>query len=96
MTLVEVPVAGNLLKAAQIGGPSGGCIPRSHLSVSLDYESLNELGAIMGSGGLVVMDESSCMVDVAKFFLILFLRNHAGNVLHAEWVQRECMKYSIE
>ncbi len=56
-------------KAAQIGGPSGGCIPAEHLDVPLDYESLNKLGAIMGSGGLIVMDESSCMVDVARFFL---------------------------
>ncbi|HEY4798463.1 MAG TPA: NADH-ubiquinone oxidoreductase-F iron-sulfur binding region domain-containing protein, partial [Bacteroidia bacterium] len=56
-------------KAAQIGGPSGGCIPAEHLDVPLDYESLNSLGAIMGSGGLIVMDESSCMVDVARFFL---------------------------
>ncbi len=56
-------------KAAQIGGPSGGCVPEEHLDVPLDYESLNNLGAIMGSGGLIVMDESSCMVDVARFFL---------------------------
>jgi NADH-quinone oxidoreductase subunit F len=61
--------SGKPFKAAQIGGPSGGCIPKQHLNVSLDYESLIELGAIMGSGGLVVMDENSCMVDVAKFFL---------------------------
>ncbi len=83
--LVEVPVGttlgeliydigggvpnGKEFKAAQIGGPSGGCIPKQHLNVPLDYESLNELGAIMGSGGLVVMDENSCMVDVARFFL---------------------------
>ena len=83
--LVEVPIGislGELLydigggmidgkpfKAAQLGGPSGGCIPKEHLNVPLDYESLNELGAIMGSGGLIVMDEDSCMVDVARFFL---------------------------
>lgn len=83
--LVEVPVgtplrklvydigggisSGKKYKAAQIGGPSGGCIPAEHLDVPLDYESLNKLGAIMGSGGLIVMDESSCMVDVARFFL---------------------------
>ncbi len=60
---------GKEFKAAQIGGPSGGCIPRQHLNVPLDYESLAELGAIMGSGGLIVMDEDSCMVDVARFFL---------------------------
>jgi len=83
--LVEVPVGmslgdliydigggtlgGKEFKAAQIGGPSGGCIPKQHLNVPLDYESLAELGAIMGSGGLIVMDEDSCMVDVARYFL---------------------------
>ncbi|MEI7880175.1 MAG: NADH-quinone oxidoreductase subunit NuoF [bacterium] len=83
--LVEVPVGtplnelvydiaggikdGKHFKAAQIGGPSGGCIPAEHLNVPLDYESLNELGAIMGSGGLIVIDEDACMVDVARFFM---------------------------
>ncbi|MEN6450554.1 MAG: NADH-quinone oxidoreductase subunit NuoF [Thermoguttaceae bacterium] len=83
--LVEVPVGtplgdlfydigggipgGKEFKAAQIGGPSGGCIPKQHLNVPLDYESLSELGAIMGSGGLIVMDQDSCMVDVARYFL---------------------------
>ncbi len=56
-------------KAAQIGGPSGGCIPKAHLDVSVDYESLTALGAIMGSGGLVVTDEDTCMVDLARYFL---------------------------
>jgi NADH-quinone oxidoreductase subunit F len=70
--------SGKPFKAAQIGGPSGGCIPKQHLGVSLDYESLNELGAIMGSGGLVVMDEGSCMVDVAKFFLEFVLEESCG------------------
>ncbi len=60
---------GKKFKAAQIGGPSGGCIPRQHLNVPVDYESLQELGAIMGSGGLIVMDEDTCMVDMARFFL---------------------------
>ncbi|HHN46342.1 MAG TPA: hydrogenase [Planctomycetes bacterium] len=83
--LVEVPIGtplgelvfgpgggisgGKTFKAAQIGGPSGGCIPRELLNVPMDYESLVQYGAIMGSGGLVVMDEDSCMVDVARFFL---------------------------
>lgn len=83
--LVEVPIGmslgdlvydvgggipqGKKYKAAQIGGPSGGCIPKQYLNVPLDYESLAELGAIMGSGGLIVMDEDSCMVDVARYFL---------------------------
>jgi NADH-quinone oxidoreductase subunit F len=56
-------------KAVQIGGPSGGVIPIEHLNTPVDYEAVTALGAIMGSGGLVVMDEDSCMVDVAKFFL---------------------------
>ncbi|MEI7595662.1 MAG: NADH-quinone oxidoreductase subunit NuoF [Bacteroidota bacterium] len=60
---------GKEFKAAQMGGPSGGCIPAEHLDVPLDYEALNKLGAIMGSGGLIVMDETSCMVDVARFFM---------------------------
>jgi NADH-quinone oxidoreductase subunit F len=60
---------GKKFKAAQMGGPSGGCIPREHLNVPVDYESLQELGAIMGSGGLIVMDEDTCMVDMARFFL---------------------------
>jgi NADH-quinone oxidoreductase subunit F len=60
---------GKKFKAAQIGGPSGGCIPKEHLNVQITYESLVELGAIMGSGGLIVMDEDTCMVDMARFFL---------------------------
>jgi NADH-quinone oxidoreductase subunit F len=56
------------LKAVQIGGPSGGCLPTSLLDTIVDYDSVTKTGAIMGSGGLVVMDERSCMVDVAKFF----------------------------
>lgn len=56
-------------KAVQIGGPSGGCIPESLLDTRVDYDSLIELGAMMGSGGLVVMDEETCMVDVARYFL---------------------------
>ena len=60
---------GKKFKAAQTGGPSGGCIPEEFLDTPLDYESLSKLGAIMGSGGLIVMDEDNCMVDVARFFL---------------------------
>ena len=56
-------------KAAQIGGPSGGCLPAELLDTAIDYDSLQKAGAMMGSGGLVVMDEETCMVDVAKFFL---------------------------
>lgn len=60
---------GKQLKAVQIGGPSGGCLPEDVLDTPLEYEKLTELGAMMGSGGLIVMDEDSCMVDVARFFL---------------------------
>lgn len=60
---------GKEFKAAQIGGPSGGCVPKAHQDVPVDYESLTELGAIMGSGGLIVMDEDTCMVDMARHFL---------------------------
>ncbi len=83
--LVEVPIgtalrsiiyelgggvpAGYEFKAAQTGGPAGGCIPASHLELPMDYDSLQSIGAIMGSGGLIVMDTSTCMVDVARFFM---------------------------
>jgi len=60
---------GKKFKAVQIGGPSGGCIPTEHLNTPVDYEAVTALGAIMGSGGLIVMDEDNCMVDMAKFFL---------------------------
>lgn len=60
---------GKKFKAAQTGGPSGGCIPVSHLDTPIDYDSLIALGSMMGSGGLIVMDEDNCMVDIAKFFL---------------------------
>ncbi len=60
---------GKKFKAAQTGGPSGGCIPASHIDVPIEYDSLIQLGSMMGSGGLIVMDETTCMVDIAKFFL---------------------------
>jgi len=56
-------------KAVQTGGPSGGCIPEQFLDMGVDYESLASAGSIMGSGGMIVMDETACMVDVAKFFM---------------------------
>ncbi|MDF2153494.1 NADH-quinone oxidoreductase subunit NuoF [Vibrio sp. CAU 1672] len=92
--LVEVPIGTSLgeliydigggivnnksFKAAQLGGPSGGCVPKQHLNVPLDYESLSELGAIMGSGGLIVMDDDACMVDVARFFLEFIQEESCG------------------
>ena len=60
---------GRKFKAAQTGGPSGGCIPAEHLDVPIDYDNLLAIGSMMGSGGLIVMDDTTCMVDIAKFFL---------------------------
>ena len=60
---------GKKFKAAQTGGPSGGCIPAEHFDVPIDYDNLIAIGSMMGSGGLIVMDEDTCMVDIAKFFL---------------------------
>ncbi len=67
---------GRKYKAVQIGGPSGGCIPAKLLDLTIDYESLTEAGAMMGSGGMIVMDDKTCMVDVAKYFLN-FLRDES-------------------
>ncbi|MGE5811910.1 MAG: NADH-ubiquinone oxidoreductase-F iron-sulfur binding region domain-containing protein [Ignavibacteria bacterium] len=67
---------GKEFKAVQIGGPSGGCLPESVISTQVDYESLKSVGAMMGSGGFVVMDEDTCMVDIAKFFLT-FIQNES-------------------
>ncbi|SJZ48341.1 NADH-quinone oxidoreductase subunit NuoF [Garciella nitratireducens] len=69
---------GKKFKAAQTGGPSGGCIPAQHLDTPIDYESLAEIGSIMGSGGLIVMDEDTCMVDIAKFFLEFTVEESCG------------------
>ena len=72
---------GKAYKAVQIGGPSGGCIPEQHLDIQIDYESLKKVGAMMGSGGLVVMDEDNCMVDVAKFFMDFIQRESCGKCI---------------
>ena len=96
--LVEVPIGaklrdiiydigggikdGGVFKAAQMGGPSGGCIPAAHLDVGLDYETLQSLGAIMGSGGMIVMDERACMVNVARFFLEFTQDESCGKCVH--------------
>ena len=72
---------GKKYKAVQIGGPSGGCIPEEHLDIDIDYESLKTVGAMMGSGGLVVMDEDICMVDVAKFFMDFIQHESCGKCI---------------
>jgi len=65
----EGAVAGRAIKSVQTGGPSGGCIPIEMFDTPVDYESLAQLGSIMGSGGMVIMDEENCMVDVARYFI---------------------------
>lgn len=69
---------GRKFKAAQTGGPSGGCIPREHLDTPIDYESLQEIGSMMGSGGLIVMDDTKCMVALAKFYLEFTVSESCG------------------
>ena len=73
---------GREFKAVQLGGPSGGCIPASLLDTVIDYKSLGATGAIMGSGGMVVMDDSTCMVGIAKFFLDFTTKESCGNCVH--------------
>jgi NADP-reducing hydrogenase subunit HndC len=69
---------GREFKAAQTGGPSGGCIPKEHLDTPIDYESLSNIGSMMGSGGLIVMDDSKCMVNIAKFYLDFTVSESCG------------------
>ena len=92
--LVEVPIGTSLkeivyeigngipnnkkFKAAQTGGPSGGCIPESLIDINMDYENLISIGSMMGSGGLIIMDEDTCMVDIAKFFLKFTVEESCG------------------
>jgi NADH-quinone oxidoreductase subunit F len=75
------PPAGKKFKAVQIGGPSGGCIPPHLLDTPIDYETLKSAGAIMGSGGLVVLDETTCMVDFAKFFMEFIQTESCGKCI---------------
>jgi NADH:ubiquinone oxidoreductase subunit F (NADH-binding) len=72
---------GKKCKAVQIGGPSGGCIPEAHLDLECDYEALKNFGAIMGSGGLVVLDENTCMVDLAKYFMEFIQNESCGKCI---------------
>jgi NADH-quinone oxidoreductase subunit F len=71
-------LGGKKFKAVQTGGPSGGCIPESHLDQPVDYESLAKIGSIVGSGGMIVMDEDTCMVDVARFFMTFIQSESCG------------------
>lgn len=72
---------GRQIKAVQTGGPSGGCIPSEFLDMPVDYESLSKVGSIMGSGGMIVMDDSSCMVDVAKYFMDFCMSESCGKCI---------------
>ena len=74
--------SGKKFKAVQMGGPSGGCIPESLLDTPIDYRALSATGAIMGSGGMVVMDETTCMVDMARFFLDFTKKESCGKCIH--------------
>ncbi|MBI5779364.1 MAG: NADH-quinone oxidoreductase subunit NuoF [Planctomycetes bacterium] len=69
---------GRTFKAVQMGGPSGGCLPAEHLDTSIDYESIKQAGAIMGSGGMIVLDERNCMVDIARYFLDFCQKESCG------------------
>lgn len=73
---------GKTMKAVQMGGPSGGCIPEHLIDTPVDYDSINKTGAIMGSGGMVVMDETTCMVDMARFFLDFIRKESCGKCIH--------------
>ena len=83
---------GKKFKAAQTGGPSGGCIPAEHLDVPIDYDNLKAIGSMMGSGGLIVMDEDTCMVDIAKFFLEFTVDESCGNVRPAGSARGGCWR----
>ncbi len=72
---------GKKFKAVQTGGPSGGCIPAEHLDMPVDYETLSRVGSMMGSGGMIVADETSCMVDVAKFFMEFCMSESCGKCI---------------
>jgi NADH-quinone oxidoreductase subunit F len=78
-------------KAVQTGGPSGGCLPASFLDSPVDYESLAEAGSIVGSGGMVVMDEDTCMVDVARYFLTFTQLESCGKCIQCRWGTRQML-----
>ena len=77
-------------KAVQTGGPSGGCMPEEMLDTPVDYDSLQAAGTIMGSGGMVVMDERTCMVDFARYFLDFAQRSPAASAARAGWAPSSC------
>ena len=84
---------GKKFKAAQTGGPSGGCIPVEHLDVPIDYDNLIAIGSMMGSGGLIVMDEDNCMVDIAKFFLEFTVDESCGKCTPCRIGNKRLLEY---
>jgi len=84
-------VGGKKFKAVQTGGPSGGCLPESFLDSPVDYESLAAAGSIVGSGGMVVMDEDNCMVDVARYFLTFTQLESCGKCIQCRWGTRQML-----
>ena len=80
-------------KAAQTGGPSGGCIPAEHLDIPIDYDNLISIGSMMGSGGMIVMDEDNCMVDIAKFFLEFTVDESCGKCTPCRIGTRRLLEY---
>ena len=86
---------GKQLKAVQTGGPAGGCIPGGWLDTPIDFDTLAKAGSIMGSGGMIVLDEDDCMVDIAKFFIAFSQDESCGKCTPCrEGTKRECWKYS--
>ncbi len=84
---------GKKFKAAQTGGPSGGCIPAEHIDTPIDYENLTALGSMMGSGGLIVMDEDTCMVDISKFYLNFTVDESCGKCTPCRIGTRRLLQY---
>jgi len=84
---------GKKFKAAQTGGPSGGCIPAEHLDIPIDYDNLISIGSMMGSGGMIVMDEDNCMVDIAKFFLEFTVDESCGKCTPCRIGNRRLLEY---
>ena len=84
---------GKKFKAAQTGGPSGGCIPAEHFDIPIDYDNLISIGSMMGSGGMIVMDEDNCMVDIAKFFLKFTVDESCGKCTPCRIGNRRLLEY---
>lgn len=84
---------GKKFKAAQTGGPSGGCIPAEHFDIPIDYDNLIAIGSMMGSGGMIVMDEDNCMVDIAKFFLKFTVDESCGKCTPCRIGNRRLLEY---